>query len=64
MPVAAAAREALQAHFGIASLKDDPDAYLQKDFAALLETVALQAGIRLESEDVAIDNGLDSPTQA
>jgi 3-hydroxyisobutyrate dehydrogenase len=64
MPVAAAAREALQAHFGIASLKDDPEAYLQRDFAALLETVALQAGISLESEGVAVDNGLDSPDQA
>ena len=64
MPVAAATREALQAHFGAARLKADPEAYLQKDFAALLETVALQAGIRLESEDVAVDNGLDSPSQA
>jgi 3-hydroxyisobutyrate dehydrogenase len=61
MPVAAAAREALQAHFGTASLKDDPDAYLHRDFAALLETVALQAGIRLECEDVAVDDGLDVP---
>jgi 3-hydroxyisobutyrate dehydrogenase len=60
MPVAAAAREALQAHFGVATLKDDPEAWLHKDFAALLETVALQAGISLESEDVAVDNGLDA----
>ncbi|HEX5077946.1 MAG TPA: NAD(P)-dependent oxidoreductase [Geminicoccaceae bacterium] len=59
MPVAAAAREALQAHFGTACLQDDPGAHLQKDFAALLETVALQAGVRLESEDVPVDNGLD-----
>jgi 3-hydroxyisobutyrate dehydrogenase len=62
MPIAAAAREALQAHFGSASLKDDPEAYLQKDFSALLETVALQAGISLESEDVAVDDGLDAPS--
>ena len=61
MPVAAAAREALQAHFGFASLRDDPEAYLHRDFAALLETVALQAGTSLESEGVAVDNGLDSP---
>jgi 3-hydroxyisobutyrate dehydrogenase len=60
MPVAAATREALQAHFGTASLQDDPEAYLRKDFSALLETVALQAGISLESEDVAVDNGLDT----
>jgi 3-hydroxyisobutyrate dehydrogenase len=62
MPVAAATREALQAHFGAASLQSDPAGYLQKDFAALLETVALQAGIRLESEDVEVDNGLDTPS--
>jgi 3-hydroxyisobutyrate dehydrogenase len=62
MPVAAAAREALQAHFGIATLQEDPEAYLHRDFSALLETVALQAGIRLESEDVAVDSGLDSPS--
>jgi 3-hydroxyisobutyrate dehydrogenase len=59
MPVAAATREALQAHFGAARLQDDPT-YLHKDFSALLETVALQAGIRLESEDVAVGNGLDT----
>jgi 3-hydroxyisobutyrate dehydrogenase len=58
--VAAATREALQAHFGIATLQDDPEAYLRRDFSALLETVALQAGISLESEDVAVDNGLDT----
>jgi 3-hydroxyisobutyrate dehydrogenase len=61
MPVAAATREALQAHFGSASLQNDPEAYLGKDFAALIETVALQAGIMLESENVAVDNGLDTP---
>jgi 3-hydroxyisobutyrate dehydrogenase len=61
MPVAAAAREALQAHFGAATLQDDPEAYLRRDFSALLETVALHAGLRLESEDVAVDNGLDAP---
>lgn len=61
MPVAAATREALQAHFGSASLQNDPRAYLGKDFAALLETVALQAGITLESDNVAVDNGLDTP---
>lgn len=61
MPIAAAAREALQAHFGTANLQDDAEAYLQKDFAALLETVALQAGITLESESVVVDNGLDTP---
>ena len=62
MPVTAAMREALQAHFGSASLQADAEAYLQKDFSALIETVALQAGIMLESENVAVDNGLDTPS--
>ncbi len=35
MPVTAAAREVLQTHFGAAMLQKNPDAYLQKDFAAL-----------------------------
>jgi 3-hydroxyisobutyrate dehydrogenase len=59
MPVAAATREALQAHFGAARLKPDPAAYLRQDFAALLETVALAAGISLESEHVPIPTGLE-----
>jgi 3-hydroxyisobutyrate dehydrogenase len=59
MPVTAATREALQAHFGAASLKDDPDAYLQEDFAALIETVALASGIRLEPENVPVSTGLE-----
>ena len=42
MPVTAATREAIQAHFGAAHLKDDPQAYLAEDFAALIETVALR----------------------
>ena len=58
MPVAAATREALQAHFGAARLKDDPDAYLQKDFAALLETVALASGLDLKSENTPCPSGL------
>jgi 3-hydroxyisobutyrate dehydrogenase len=59
MPVTAATREALQAHFGAASLKDDPDAYLQEDFAALIETVALASGIRLKPENVPVSTGLE-----
>jgi len=58
MPVAAATREALQAHFGAASQKDDPEAYLQKDFSAILETVALASGVELESEDSPYPTGL------
>jgi 3-hydroxyisobutyrate dehydrogenase len=59
MPVAAATREALQAHFGAARLKPDPAAYLRQDFAALLETVALAAGMTLEPENVPIPTGLE-----
>lgn len=59
MPVTAATREALQAHFGAASLKNDPEAYLQEDFAAILETVALAAGVKLESENSPYPTGLE-----
>ncbi len=58
MPVTTAAREALQGHFGAASLHEDPEDYIQKDFSALIETVALGAGIKLESENVEVDSGL------
>lgn len=64
MPVTAATREAIQAHFGAAQLKDDPDAYLQEDFAALLETVALASGLKLESENNPIPTGLELPMAA
>jgi 3-hydroxyisobutyrate dehydrogenase len=60
MPVAAATREALQAHFGAAILKSDPDAYLAQDFAALLETVALAAGLTLQPEHVPVPSGLEA----
>jgi 3-hydroxyisobutyrate dehydrogenase len=59
MPVTAATREALQAHFGAATLQTDPQAYLDKDFSALLETLALAAGMKLESEDVSVPTGLE-----
>ncbi len=59
MPVTAATREALQAHFGAAKLQPDPQAYLDKDFSALLETLALAAGMTLESENVPMPTGLD-----
>jgi 3-hydroxyisobutyrate dehydrogenase len=61
MPVTAATREALQAHFGAARLKADPAAYLGQDFAATLETVALAAGITLEPENVPVPTGLEAP---
>jgi 3-hydroxyisobutyrate dehydrogenase len=61
MPVTASAREQLQAHFGAASLKPDPQQYLGQDFSALLETVALGAGMKLASENKNIPSGLETP---
>jgi len=59
VPVTAATREALQAHFGAASLQSDPAGYLEKDFAALIETVALGAGLKLTPENVPMPTGLE-----
>ena len=58
MPVTAATREVLQSHFGAAMLQKDPQAYLQKDFAALAETMALAAGMKLSSENKNVPTGL------
>jgi 3-hydroxyisobutyrate dehydrogenase len=59
MPVTAAAREMLQTHFGAATLKPEPEGYLQKDFAALAETMALMAGMKLTSENKNVPTGLE-----
>jgi 3-hydroxyisobutyrate dehydrogenase len=59
MPVTAAAREVLQTHFGAAILQKDPAAYLEKDFAALMETMALASGMKLESENKKVPTGLE-----
>jgi 3-hydroxyisobutyrate dehydrogenase len=59
MPVTAAAREVLQTHFGAAMLKSNPEEYLQKDFAALMETMALASGMKLESENKNVPTGLE-----
>jgi 3-hydroxyisobutyrate dehydrogenase len=59
MPVTAAAREVLQTHFGAATLKRDPEKYLQEDFAALMETMALAAGMKVESENKNVPTGLE-----
>ena len=59
MPVTAATREVLQTHFGAATLKANPEEYLQKDFAALMETMALAAGMKLESENKNVPTGLE-----
>jgi 3-hydroxyisobutyrate dehydrogenase len=60
MPVTAAAREMLQSHFGAATLQKNPEEYLQKDFAALAETMALAAGMKLMSENKNVPTGLES----
>jgi 3-hydroxyisobutyrate dehydrogenase len=60
MPVTAATREALQSHFGAATLKPDSASYLEGDFAALLETVGLAAGIQLSPENVPMPSGLET----
>ncbi len=63
MPVTAATREALQAHFGAAQRQVDPEAYLQKDFSALLETAAIGAGVKLAPENKRVPSGLETPEE-
>ncbi len=60
MPVTAATREVLQGHFGAAMLQKNPKEYLEKDFAALAETMALAAGMKLESENKNVPTGLEN----
>jgi len=60
MPVTAATREVLQGHFGAAMLQKNPQEYLQRDFAALAETMALAAGMKLQSENKNVPTGLES----
>jgi 3-hydroxyisobutyrate dehydrogenase len=59
MPITAATREVLQSHFGAATLQKDPEKYLAADFAALMETMALAAGMKLESENKKVPTGLE-----
>ena len=60
MPVTAATREVLQGHFGAAMLQKNPEEYLSKDFAALAETMALAASMKLESENKNVPTGLEN----
>ena len=60
MPVTAATREVLQGHFGAAMVQKNPQEYLQKDFAALAETMALAAGMKLTPENKNVPTGLES----
>ena len=55
----AATREVFQAHFGVAQLKPDFKEFLEGDFASLLETAALTAGLKLASEQVSVATGLE-----
>src|SRR3954471_1022494 len=59
MPVTAATREALQGHVGALLATGDP-AQLDKDFAALIETVARAAGVKLSPENVPMPTGLET----
>src|ERR1043166_7308484 len=59
MPVTAATREGLRGHFGHAPLQPDPKAYLNKDFAELIETMALAAGMKLSTENKNVPTGLE-----
>jgi 3-hydroxyisobutyrate dehydrogenase len=60
MPVTAAAREVVQTHFGAATLRPDAEEYLQNDFAALMETMALASGMQLKSENKNVPSGLET----
>jgi len=57
MPVATTTRSVVQAHVGLAQLQADP-AYLQKDFATLIESMALASGVKLVGEDQPLPTGL------
>ena len=41
-------------------LKADPDKYLSEDFAAMMETMALAAGMPLKPENKNVPTGLES----
>ena len=59
MPVTAATREVLQAHIGAAMLRPDAKQYLEKDFATLMESMAVASGMKLESENKNVPTGLE-----
>jgi len=59
MPVTAATRAILQMHIGHAMAQKNPAEYLAKDFATLMETMALSSGMKLESENKPVPTGLE-----
>ena len=64
MPLTATIREIVQSHFGAATLQSDPDGYLAKDFAAIIETMALASGMKLKPDNVPTPTGLEMPEAA
>jgi 3-hydroxyisobutyrate dehydrogenase len=59
MPITAATRAILQMHMGHAMAQKNPEEYLAKDFATLMETMALSSGMKLESENKNVPSGLE-----
>src|SRR5712675_2774982 len=59
MPITAATRAILQMHMGHAMAQKNPEEYLAKDFATLMETMALSSGMKLESENKQVPSGLE-----
>jgi len=59
MPVTAATRQILQMHMGNAMSQTNPEEYLAKDFATLMETMAQASGMKLESENKNVPTGLE-----
>ena len=59
MPVTAAAREMLQSHIGRARSGPDAARVLAADFAALAETMAQAAGMKIASENKPVPTGLE-----
>ncbi len=59
MPITAATRAILQMHMGHAMTQKNPEEYLAKDFATLMETMALSSGMKLESENKNVPSGLE-----
>jgi hypothetical protein len=49
----------LQSHIGAARLRPDAGKVLAADFAALAETMAQAAGMKLESENISVPSGLE-----
>jgi 3-hydroxyisobutyrate dehydrogenase len=41
-------------------LQKNPEEYIQKDFAALIETMALASGMKLTSENKQVPTGLEN----